>query len=170
MNTQDLRLAVVHKIVSELRDVGKTKVQKIVYFLQVAKEVPTAYTFKMHHYGPFAEAVETDTAKLRLDQFVEVRPDLMGYGFHIIPGTSQPEKEWTYVIGQYEQSIKEVLEELGRRPTSELELLATIHYVHKLTPRPEKDDVLHKVKALKPKFDGSYIESCYIQLKQLGFL
>ncbi len=170
MNRQDLRLAVVHKVVSDLGDVGKTRVQKIMYFLQAAKGVPTAYGFKMHHYGPFAEAVETDTARLRLDQLVEVHPDSLGYGFHIKPGATKPDENWLHIIKPHTQSIRDILEEFGNRPTSELELLATLHYVHNLTPRPTKVDVLQQVKALKPKFHESYIERCYVQLKDLGFL
>ena len=170
MNTQELRLAIVHKIISELRDVGKTKVQKLAYFLQAAKGVPTAYAFKMHHYGPFAEDVETDTARLRLDQLVEVIPDSMGYGFHITPGTLQPEEDWLQIIKPHEQSITDILDLFGTRPTSELELLATIHFVHNLTCRPTKEVVLRTVKALKPKFDESYIEACFTQLQTMGFL
>ena len=52
MDTQDLRLAIAHVIVSELGDVGKTKLQKLVYFLQAAHGIPTRYPFKMHHLRP----------------------------------------------------------------------------------------------------------------------
>jgi uncharacterized protein YwgA len=59
MDTQDLRLAILHEVISELDDVGKTQLQKLGYFLQEAFSVPTKYSFRMHHYGPYAEALET---------------------------------------------------------------------------------------------------------------
>ena len=170
MNRQDLRLAVVHKVVADLRDVGKTKIQKIVYFIQAVKSVPVGYSFKMHHYGPFAEDVETDTARLRLGGHVEVHPDHLGYGFHITPGPLQAEEEWLRIVEPYEGALREVLHEFGESSTSELELLATIHYVHKLSKQPTKNDVLFKVKSLKPKFDLVYVDRCYTRLDDLGYL
>ena len=170
MIRQDLRLAVVHKVVTDLQDVGKTKLQKIVYFTQAAKNVPVGYLFKMHHYGPFAEDVETDTVRLRLGGHVEVRPDPSGYGFHITPGQLPPEGEWLRTVEPFQGVLEEVLHEFGKRSTAELELLATIHYVHNLSKQATKNDVLLKVKSLKPKFDLAYVDRCYTRLSDLGYL
>lgn len=66
MNTQDFRLAILHCIISELTNTGRTPLQTIGYFLQEAQGVPTKYTFRMHHYGPYTEALNTDIARLEL--------------------------------------------------------------------------------------------------------
>ena len=83
MDTQELRLAILHKVISELGCTGKTRLQKLCYFLQSAFDVPTKYPFKMYHYGPYAEALETDMARLRLTGYIEIKPESQGYGFQI---------------------------------------------------------------------------------------
>ena len=73
MNTQELQLAILHKVISELDDVGKTKLQKLGYFLQEAYGVSTKFPFRMHHYGPYSEALETDIPRLTLCGYDEGR-------------------------------------------------------------------------------------------------
>lgn len=170
MGTQDLRLAVAHVIVSELGDVGKTKLQKLVYFLQAAHGVPTRYPFKMHHYGPYSEALETDVARLSHAGYVNVSPDRMGFGFHITPGESQPESQWRSMLAPHQQSLRQVISMFGARETFELELAATIHFVKALSPQWRKDGVIETTQRLKPKFAQSFVEEWYDRLDQCGLL
>ena len=81
MSTKELHLAVVHKVIFELNDVGKTRLQKLGYFLQESFQVPTKYAFRMHHYGPYSEALDTDMARLQLTGYVAIRPGLAGLRF-----------------------------------------------------------------------------------------
>ena len=167
MSTQQLRQAIVHDVISRLQDVRKIQLQKIVYFLQESEGVPTRYTFRMHHYGPYAEALETDTSRLRFAGYVDIEPDSQGYGFHI-SATDDPEDAWRDLTRAHQESIDHILSTFGNRPISELELAATIHFINKLRPDESTEEVLAKVKALKPKFDGAYIFKIYTDLKQLG--
>src|SRR4030042_4850313 len=80
---EDLRFAVLHWLVSRLQDVGKIQLQKLAYFLQESYEIPLGYTFRMHHYGPYSRDLDNDLLKLSLMGFVDVRPDVSGYGFHV---------------------------------------------------------------------------------------
>jgi uncharacterized protein YwgA len=169
MDTQDLRLAILHEVISELDDVGKTQLQKLGYFLQEAFSVPTKYSFRMHHYGPYAEALETDIARLRLTGYVDIQPDPQGYGFHITSIDNPPE-EWSRSIQPYVQSINDVIKTFGSRKTPELELAATIHFTKNLLSDASTDEVLSKVKALKPKFDGGYISKLHAELEEFGLL
>ena len=169
MNTQELRLAVLHKVVSHLDDVGKTRLQKLCYFLQEAFDVPTKYPFRMHHYGPYAEALDTDMARLRLTGYVDIAPDPEGYGFHITPIDS-PLEEWHQFTESYGRSVDNLIEIFSDRPTSELELAATIHFVKNLLSDIPEYEVLSRVKALKPKFTECYIHELHAELEQLGLL
>lgn len=168
-NRQDLRMGVAHKIVSDLEDVGKTRLQKLIYFLQEAKGVPLGYQFKMHHYGPYSEAVETDTSRLKLGGYVDVRPDIMGYGFHITLAQQNPESEWDQGIRAHEESLKEIIDKFGKYQTYELELAATIHFVKGLSSGSSKEKVIEITKSLKPKFVESYISQWYDDLQCLRF-
>ena len=169
MNTQEFRLAILHKLISELEDTGKTRLQKLAYFLQEAVNIPTTYAFRMHHYGPYAEALETDIARLSLTGFIKVEPDSQGYGFHIKPIDS-PFEEWSRLVEPYNEGIGRAIEVFGNRQTHELELAATIHFVDSLLADASTDEVLDKVKSLKPRFDESYIQNVHSELKSVGFL
>jgi uncharacterized protein YwgA len=169
MNTQELQLAILHSVISELGDVGKTKLQKLGYFLQEAYDVPTKIPFRMHHYGPYSEALETDIARLRLAGYVKVDADQQGYGFHITKIDS-PLEEWKQLIEPFRNSITRMIEEFGNRPVPELELAATIHFVKNLSPGIQKQQAIDKVRALKPKFGEVYVIKIYDELKDKGLL
>jgi uncharacterized protein YwgA len=169
MDTQELRLAILHKMISDSGNIGKTKLQKLVYFLQEAQGVPTKYPFRMHHYGPYAEALETDMARLRLAGYIDIQPDTQGYGFHIKP-LDNPLEDWSQLNKDHDQELGRVIDTFGDWQTYELELAATIHFVKNLSSDSSTDEVLSKVKALKPKFEESYILERHAQLVQLGLL
>ena len=170
MSTQELRLAVVHKVIYDLTDVGKTKLQKLMYFLQETQDVPIGYPFKMHHYGPYAEALETDTARLRLAGFIAVDPDPNGYGFHITPTDEAPDENWDQFVLPHKYAVDKTIKDFGSWQTHQLELAATIHFVERLTPNSSPVDVLNKVRALKPKFDAGYVLDVHKGLAQMGIV
>ncbi len=169
MSTQELRLAILHKVISELDDVGKTQLQKLCYFLQEAMGIPTKYSFRMHHYGPYSEALDTDMARLKLTGYINIEPDLEGFGFHIT-SKDDPLEEWSRLISSYLQLVDGVVRTFGKRPPHDLELAATIHFVNQLLPDVSTEEVLDRVKALKPRFNDSYVKTRHTELKQLGLL
>ena len=169
MKTNELQLAILHKVISELGDVGKTRLQKLGYFLQEALDISTKFPFRMHHYGPYSEALETDIARLKLAGYVKVEADQQGYGFHITKIDSPPE-EWEQLIEPYRHSVERAISEFGMRSISELELAATIHFVNNLFLDIPSQEVVAKVKALKPNFDEDYVARVHAELKQNGWL
>ena len=72
MTTQQLQLGILYRIILDFPKIGKTRLQKISYLLQEAMGLPTRYEFRMHHYGPYAESVETNIARLKLTGYVEI--------------------------------------------------------------------------------------------------
>ena len=169
MSTQELRLAILHEVISRLGYVRKIQLQKLVYFLQEAMAIPTNYPYRIHHYGPYAEAVETDTTRLRFLGYVEVTADSQGYGFHITP-TDDPREEWSEMLRNYREPIDHIIDIFGHHRMSELELAATIHYMKKLRPNLPTDELLSLVQGLKPRFSEQYIHDAHSQLERLGLL
>ena len=169
MNIRELRLAVAHRVVSDFEDVGKIRLQKLCYFLQESFHIPTMYTFKMHHYGPYSETLETDLARLQLTGYVAVKPDPRGYGFHISPVDS-PEPEWEEVSNKYSQSIQNALDIFRDWSPSKLELAATIHFVTNLRPNEHERDILKRVMGLKPKFGFQFISQVHGEMNRLNLL
>ena len=51
---------------------GKTKFQKLAYFLQEGERVPLGLNFRMHHYGPYSPDLETYLQRLKMRDLVEV--------------------------------------------------------------------------------------------------
>src|SRR5260370_14471189 len=58
---------------------GRTAMQKIVYFLQVL-DVPMRYRFELFHYGPFCQNILGDLEWLRADEVIsDDSPDPQKY-------------------------------------------------------------------------------------------
>ena len=157
------RLAVIQLIVNELTDTGKIKIQKILYFIQEALGAPLEYRFRMHHYGPFSEDIESDISVMRSVGHIEVNVDAQGYGYHITPASDEM-LPWDSEIGKHREEILKAIAALGALDASRLELFATVHFVQQLQDKPSKKMVLDTVSRLKPKFDMQIIEFAYDQL------
>jgi hypothetical protein len=166
---EDLNFAVLHQLVSQSGDVGKIKLQKLAYFLQESYGIPLGYTFRMHHYGPYSRELDNDLLKLRLMEFVDVRPDTSGYGFHVTP-RSEPEAGWADALAPHESQLGDAIAKLGNLPASLLEIQATIHYVSQLVEGASSDEVVKIVHSLKPKFLPQHIATALEQLRSLGLL
>src|SRR4030042_2622370 len=91
--TQEDRFAIICYIVDKLKDVGKIRMQKLVYFLQWLFDVPLGYDYKMHYYGPYSDELNDDLIAMQLSKNVEIGADPSGYGYHIIPGTEAVRSE-----------------------------------------------------------------------------
>ena len=81
------RLAVIQQIVDQSNsDVGKTRVQKTVYFLQEEVGVLLGYSFKMHYFGPYSDTLDGNLSFAATLGLVNIAPELSGFGYHITPG------------------------------------------------------------------------------------
>ena len=157
------RLAAIQCIAEQSRDIGKTKVQKIIYFLQEGLGVPLQYSFRMHHYGPFSQDIDSGISTLQSAGYIEVSHDIQGYGYHITP-VSGRQLPWDSELDNYREEMTEAISSLSVLGASDLELLATVHFVHNLLKEPSKEKVLDNVARLKPKFSRDTIQAAYDQL------
>ena len=169
MSNEELQLAILHNVTSQLKDTGKIRLQKLAYFLQEALGIPTKYRFRMHHYGPYAEALETHLSRLNFTGYVDIQPDSQGHGVHIT-SIDDPEEEWIELLHPYRELIDRGIETFRSWSTPRLELAATIHFVNKLQPDIPAEGILARVKSLKPKLGESYIAKVHDELKRSGLL
>ena len=84
-------------------------------------------------------------ARLELTGYIDVKQDHLGFGYHITPA-DEPLEDWVRLIAPHEQQIGTVLRTFGRRPTHELELAATIHFVKGLFPSVSTGEILRRVR------------------------
>ena len=166
---QQVRLAILYDVAKALGDAGKIQLQKTIYFLQEAFGVPSKYPFRMHHYGPYSEELDTDLTRLKMTGYLSIRTDIQGYGFHV-QVSDEPEQSWNSLTRPYNQPIKEALELVRDKTPSELELMATLHFVSRLLGGPVEQELIDTVHGLKPKFSPEYINTWRLELIKQGLL
>lgn len=170
---KDLRTATIVALVQNAKArLGKIQVQKLVYFSQHAG-VPTEYKYEIYHYGPYSFELAHDLGSLDSLGVVNIQSDPSGYGFDISVGKFAA--KFT-LESKYQKKVDKVLELLGSNSSAELEVKATIHFVHSVVGRKTSSDkttkteVVQKVRALKPRFTESFIMSCYSDLQRTHWL
>ena len=160
---QTIRLALVYEVVNKLKDTGKIRLQKLMYFLQEAFDVPTNYSFRMHHYGPYSDALDGDLSLAKALGHIEIEPDSEGFGYHVTP-IKAASVSWSITIAPSREQIDNAISLLGSLRTWELELDATIHFVSELGASASEDEISNTVRSLKPKFTIEIIRSAYGRL------
>jgi len=172
VNSRDLiknrRYLVLRELVGILGDTGKIKVQKLVYFFQEQYSLPLGYEFSMYHYGPYSEELDSDLTAMKIEGHLSIDPDPDGYGFHV-RAQDEPELEWGSLSHGDRAAIKDIVDRFGSHHAPELELRATIHFVHRTT-KGDRQSVVSSVKSLKPKFSRDAIESAYDEMTREHFI
>ena len=176
MRDQELlvfRLALIGRIVASCNDVGKTKIQKISYFLQESVGVPLKYAFRMHFFGPYSDELDGVLSLAKALGEVEITPDPEGFGYHVTQGSTE-QRTWSEAYDLSKDpniaAIDKAVSVLGSLETSELELYATIHFINESEEEPTKDEVLQIVGGLKPKFGLDTIDGAYQTLQKAGLI
>jgi uncharacterized protein YwgA len=169
-STHSERLAAIAYVVSAKKDVGKTKLQKLLYFGQEAAQVPLGYEFRLHHFGPYSFDLDDDLVRMKLAGIVSVEPDGEGYGFHVRPARISEGSSHVPAPSQRARAqLDRVIEAFGGMAAQELELRATIHFA--FTVRGGSDEeVIAQVKRLKPKFAETVIRAALTELRSKNWL
>jgi uncharacterized protein len=162
-------------------DIGKIQLQKLVYFLQF-RGVNLGYRYTIYHFGPYSAELTNDLETMDSIGFVRVQADPMGYGYHITPGEHAPDASDLAEnnVSAIESELSFVLSNFGDCDASQIELKATIHYVHHLLSKGSnspslaskklKKKVVDAVRELKPKFAEDEIDRAHDELRDLKLL
>jgi len=161
---QEHRFAIIRYLVDNLKDVGKIKIQKLIYFLQFICKVPLGYVYKMHYYGPYSDELNDDLIVMQSNENVKIEVDPSGYGYHIIPGTEAVAIDEN-VLTKYSEQIDKCLGEFGDFSPNQLEIISTLHFVKYVAGVSDEKKVIEKTVMLKPVFPKSLIEETYKQLE-----
>lgn len=163
-----LRLAIIDRVVASCQDIGKTKIQKITYFLQESIGVPLAYRFRIHYFGPYSDDLDGVLSLAKALGIVNISPDSDGFGYHVTPGAAD-EGSWSQAQDVSEhpkwEDIDRAVSALSSLETHKLELYATIHFIVDTQSELTKDDVLETVSKVKPKFTRMTVENAYQALQ-----
>ncbi len=160
---------------NEVGYLGRTAIQKIVYFLQVLN-VPMRYRFDVHHYGPFCEGILGDTEWLVADSvIVDSSPNTQKYS-KFTPGPACDEliAKYSDKLKEYGDTIKNTVKALLPLRPDHLELIATLDYAFRekratAGKKPARTAVISRFREFKgEKFSETEIAKTYDKLEDAG--
>jgi hypothetical protein len=156
---------------------GRTALQKILYFLQIAG-VPMRYYFDVYHYGPYCDRITRDVEWLLADEVLkDASPSPERYS-NYRPGTSAEELVGSHApaLEPHRATIAKVVRILLPLQPDHLELLATLDYLFRQLkagggPGPWKERVLARfLDVKKDKFPAQVVSDAYDSLVGAGLI
>ena len=146
---------------------GKTVLQKLVYILQEVYRVPCGYDYVLYNYGPYSEELADDLNFFASMGGVRINWSRgLGYEIKEAGKTSHFRERGEGFLTKYAPQINGMIKRFGGMNARELELRSTIIYVSREEPL-EEEDLLNRVKEIKPHFSVAEIDSAYKELKPL---
>lgn len=146
---------------------GKTVLQKLFYILQEIYQVPCGYDYILYNYGPYSDELADDLNFFAsMDGVSIVWGQGLGYQIKKAGETVHFRERGKDFLTRYASQIEDVIKEFGGMNARELELRSTIIYVSREEPL-EKNELLNRVKEIKPHFTDSEIDYAYQELQPL---
>jgi hypothetical protein len=144
-------------------NLGRTQLMKLCYFLQAFRGVPLGYSFSLYSYGPFDSEVLSDlqSAESMSVLSTEIQYYPGGYKYDIRSG-EKAEKAKALAgtfLDEYQNDIDWVAKKFGGRLAADLELLSTIAYVYQAEGIEDRDELIERVKLVKPHFSHHQIKN-----------
>jgi len=148
-------IAIITYLVDKLQgispQVGKTVIQKMMYFLDF--KGLGDFNFKLYHYGPYSSIVEGELNYAAYLGAIEIQW-LDNQGYSIRP--REKAKRYEELLTDDEESIiDDVINTFGRYNAKELALIATILYFRKTL---DDESTVKAVKSIKPQFSEGEIK------------
>jgi len=156
---------------------GRTALQKILYFLQISG-VPMKYRFDLYHYGPYCDLISRDVEWLLADGVLkDESTNPIKYSNY---RTSDEADELLEIhrkdLEMYKTIIDTVVKALLPLKPDHLEMLATLDYVYRYIRAgggegPWKKRVIDRfMQVKKDKFQYSQVSSSYEALERANLV
>lgn len=150
---------------------GRTALQKILYFLQISG-VPMRYRFDIYHYGPYCERIYRDVELLLADGALRDASSNPEKYSNYKPGEAAEEllQQHQAALDPHRKTITSVVKALLPFKPEHLEILATLDYLYRQLRAgggqgPWKERVLARfLEVKKDKFDKVEVASAYDSL------
>lgn len=157
-------------ISKNVTDLGKTKLQKLVYLAKEIKKVSVGYSFRFYNYGPYSDKLAENLDYVRSLEGVKVDYDPSWNMYNIIPSKNADILiEKATDINAKKQQLDELIAEFGAKNARELELVATIVYLDRHEHLTEAA-MVNEVYRLKPKYTHTDIKNEIVTLKDKGYI
>ncbi|MFZ3064744.1 MAG: restriction endonuclease [Nitrospirota bacterium] len=169
-------IAYLAKHIGEKTQFGKTALQKLIYLLQEAYNVPLGYEFKFYHYGPFSSDLLGDLDYVDYLHGVSVEFEHSLGWYFIKPGAESEKiiKKGEEFLNTFSKQIDSIIKNFRNYTAGSLELRSTLVYVSKEIEQEGKpcsdDDLLTKTKSLKPGFTDEAIKNAIDELRNKNLI
>jgi uncharacterized protein len=155
---------------------GRTAMQKLTYFAR-ATGVPIPCSFEIYNYGPYSDQVAFAVDGLLADDVLrDTSPNSSKYSnYRLTSQTISFPQALQKQVAPFAAQIDLVVKNLGNFRPEQLELIATLHFVHHrqvaLGRGPTRSSVIAEFYRIKgDKFDKDEIVSWYDALKRAGLI
>ena len=124
-------LELMHALRSRGSWCGETHVQKCVYLVQEALDLPSEFEFVLYKYGPYSFDLHHLLGEMRADLLIDREPQPDPYGPTLKPSASGANlmKRHAATTTRYRPAINLVAECFGDRRVTDLEQIGTALYV-----------------------------------------
>jgi uncharacterized protein len=156
---------------------GRTALQKIVYFLQLSG-VPLRYRFDIYHYGPYCDHVSRDVELLVADgvlKDISSSPEKYS-NYRPAAETAELLQSHAAALRSHEETINKVVQTLLPLEPDHLELLATLDYLYRQKRAgggsgPWKEVVIERfMEVKKDKFERTAVSAAYDSMVRANLL
>jgi len=155
---------------------GRTAIQKLAYFAR-AIGVPMPFSFEIYNYGPYSDHVTFAVDGLLADEVLrDTSPNSSKYSNYRLSSRSfRFPSSLQKQVSEFSPQIEAVVKNLGSFRPEQLELIATLHYVHHrqaaLGRKPTQASVMSDFFRIKgDKFDKNEVSNWYDALKRAGLV
>ena len=143
------------------RQIGKTKIQKLMYLLE--EELNEDFEYTMYHYGPYSSEIAESLSTANMAGWLDLK-------WHIDKGyfISAKDISLPFSIKDKEREIIEkIIDKYGDFSAVELSIIATAVYVRKNFEVGDSDEIIDIVLSLKPNNQRAWIKNL---LKKAGVI
>ena len=162
----------VSYISEKVGDLGKTKLQKLVYLIKEVGKVPIGFNFRFYNYGPYSDNLAETLDFVTSLQGVNMRYDINQNMYEISPGenASKLVDKADSELRPYYSTIDSILAAYGGKKVKELELITTILYANKYYDAKSVTTLSKITRDLKPKFSTATIKEAIEKLSENDLL
>ena len=130
---------------------GETHLQKCLFLLQSMRNVPTGYTFQLHHYGPFSFDLSDEIIQLKGDRIIVPRPRPYPYGPSLASSdlSQRLRQNFSKTLEKYSDDIDFVTDNFGDLNASELGKLATAYHFILQDKNSSDEEIAKKINDVK---------------------
>ena len=143
-------------------DVGRTKLQKMIYFTDRYMGWDVG-DYRLHYYGPYSRNISSTLEIVRESLIEETVPDRGPYKYSVTAQGEQFLDDFAgHVCGEGQiRRAERLFGELSEWDRKRLEIAATIDYVQRGNPDLSADELLERVRTIKGNIPLKFINDTH---------